>query len=105
MNLIKEVLLFLIYFPCYLTQFLKGLRIFSESYSKLLTAYEENERIYRTTSFKNENQETEFIKNNRNEALRMIREHEKMFNQLFSIFISTAALIISIIALILNINK
>ncbi len=105
MSLIKETFLFIVYFLCYLTQFLKGLRIFSESYSKLLNTYEQNERIYWNTDLKNTNDTTEFIKRNRNEALRLLREHEKMFNQLFSIFISTMALIIAILALVVNMKK
>ncbi|KKP93919.1 MAG: hypothetical protein UR98_C0001G0004 [Parcubacteria group bacterium GW2011_GWA1_36_12] len=105
MNLIKEVLLFIFCLPSYITRFLKGLRIFSESYSQLLKAWEENERVYKSTDLgklKDPNKTTEFVKNNRNEALRLLREHEKMFNQLFGIFIATAALIISLVALILK---
>lgn len=104
MNLIKEIFLFILYAPHYLTQFFKGLRIFSESYTKLLNAYEENERRYWNTDLRDTNKMAEFVKSNRNEALRLLREHEKMFNQLFSIFISTLALIISIMALAVNLK-
>ena len=108
MNLIKELLIFVIRLPYYITQFLRGLRLFSESYEGLLKAWENNEKIYQETDlekFKTTNEATDFVVTNRNTALELIREHEKMFNQLFSIFVSTIALIISILALIVSIKK
>lgn len=106
-DLLRESFLFIFYMPSYMARFLKGLRIFSESYDEILKNLEEQQKIYKGTNLEktfgeNIKAATEFIKNYSNEILRLKKEQEKMFNQLFSIFIATVALIISILALILK---
>lgn len=98
--LLKEVILFAIHLPVYLAQFLKGLRIFSKSYEGLLKGLEAQQKFFDQT--KGKNASTTTIANIINEIIRLKYEQEKMFNQLFSIFIATVALIVSILTLVVN---
>lgn len=106
-DFLKELLLFLWNLPSYLTKFFKGLRIFSESYDGILKRSEELQETYKKmdlnkTFGNNIKASTEFIVDNRNQLLELKKEQEQMFNQLFSIFIATVAMIISILALIIK---
>lgn len=94
MNSLKSLL----FLPLY---FFKGLVLFSKSYKIVIESWKKNEKAYQNhKAYKNSSVETLFIINNRNEALRLIQEHEKMFGQLFAVFISTLSLGISFLVLI-----
>lgn len=100
MKSVKQLILLPVYF-------LKGLLLFSKSYGDLIKAWEENEKTYKQIGQVKMNPDvvTGFISENRNTSLRLIMEHEKMFSQLFSIFIAFTALVVSVVALLLNICR
>jgi hypothetical protein len=103
LKFLKEIILFIVNLPIYLKRFLEGLRIFSKSYDEIINALKLKQEVLTRNDLRGINAET--IASLTNEITRLKNEQEKMFGQLFSIFIASLALIISICALIINIKK
>ena len=99
-----EIILFLLNLPKYLYQFFKGLRIFSQSYSGIIQALED-QKIHgselRNTKL-SQNDFANIMHKWINETIRLHEEHEKMFGGLFGILIAVIALFISTIALLIK---
>lgn len=103
-DLIYELLLFLLKLPYYLYLFFHGLRITATSYSEILDAIASRKgTIDRVFKAKIDEQETTRIwRTIYNEILKLRKEQEQLFTGLFGVFIAILALFISIVALLLK---
>lgn len=103
LKFIWEIILFIINLPIYIKRFLEGLRTFSKSYDEIIKSSREGKE--ELTRKANGNMSDEIFAKFANKIIELKNEQEKMFNQLFGIFVATLALIISICALIINLTK
>lgn len=98
-----ELFLFILNLPIYIKRFLEGLRILSRTYDEITKGLREGKEELTRKAYGNMADEP-FMRL-ANKILELENTQEKMFNQLFGIFIATLALVISICTLIINLTK
>lgn len=93
-----------IYFqlPCYIRQFLEGIRTFSKTYAEIIRANKEMKEMLRRPNFFDHldpQRASSVIADFLNKAKYLRDEQEKMFYQFFGIILAVFALVVSVCAL------